>query len=481
MQSETRVGLRFDDLSAGLLTLGHTESRIQTNQRIAVEASRRAFAYIIITTKSTYQNLVEYTPECRIFKLGQNLRINPLDTENLDEINSYIDLLTAALHPFALSDKQWLLLQRLLANAYSIHSPPTLLDLLDEIRAYQARGEFTDFSERRDAQFLERLFSSLTSGLVGACFTGNSHPEFTQLISSGITVIECPTFNRQIHTFLVNLILAKACASRLEHKPSTLIPPLILLIDDADLYLFNSKGTYQKEMEGIKDIRHWQHRLSQSDIALHLSGNHPAQLYPETLGLFGTLIVHQLKLKRDIDAIQVPLKLSGIRTSPYSTKRESHHQRELLRVLEPGTALMTRPDIQTAIPVHITALPPRPLGTAYAPVTVQLPSQPLAVLPSPTMLHKDFTNYVEEAVRILGLLREYQLTPTALSQSSGYAEELVTYLLETLISHRYIQSHEMGKRPYRRTVFTITTKGETALAEYTQYLTISSPTNSPQP
>lgn len=470
MKAENPVGLRFDDLAAGLLTLGESQSRSHTNQRIALETSRHAFAYLIITRKNTHRILAQYTPECQFYTLGYNLRINPLDTENLSEVDAYTDLLTSALNPFALSDKQWLLLHRLLGNTYSVRSSPTLLDFLDEIRAFLARGEFADFSERRDAQFLERLITSLTTGKAGACFSGTSQPNFPHLITSGITIIECPLLNRQIHTFLVNLILAKVCASRPEHKPETLMPPLIVLIDDADLYLFSKTGGYHKESEGLKEVRHWQNRLTQSDVALHLSGDHPAQFYPGTIGTFGTIITHRLNLKADIDAIHTPLKLSGLRTSPYSTKRESTHQQELLRTLEPNSALMTRPDLQTAIPIHVAPFPTKPIGTEFIASPSDSLIQPLEILPAPTMLHKDFTHHVDEAVRILGLLREYQLTPTALSETSGFPEELITYLLETLVAHRYIQAKESGKHSRRRTVFRITNKGETAINEYAQFL-----------
>ena len=478
MQAKKPAGLRFDDLAAGLLTLGESTSRLHTNQRIALETSRHAFAYLIITRKNTYRPLAQHTPECQFYTLGYNLRINPLDTENHTEVDAYTDLLASALQPFALSDKQWLLLHRLLGNTYSVRSSPTLLDFLDEIRAFLARGEFADFSERRDAQFLERLITSLTTGKAGACFSGASQPNFPQLITSGITVIECPLLSRQIHTFLVNLVLAKVCASRPEHKPATLIPPLIVLIDEADLYLFSKTGGYHKESEGLKEVRHWQHRLAQSDIALHLSGDHPAQFYPGTIGVFGTIIVHRLNLKEDIDTIHTPLKLFGLRTSPYSIKRESTHQQELLCTLEPHSALMTRPDLQTAIPIHIAPFPIQPIGTDFITSPTDSLIQPLKILPAPTMLHKDFTHYVDEAVRILRLLREYQLTPTALSETSGYSEELINYLLETLVAHRYIHAQEIGKRPHRRTVFTITVKGVTAINEYSQYIMSSTPASS---
>jgi hypothetical protein len=315
----------------------------------------------------------------------------------------------------------------------------------------------------------------LTSGYPGACFSGVSQPSFPQLITSGITVIECPTLNREIHTFLVNLILAKVCASRSESKPSTRLPPLVLLIDDADLYLFRTSKSYRQESEYLKEIRHWQHRLTQADVALHLSGDHPAQINHKAIGAFGTIIVHRLNLQADIDAVHIPLKLSGTQASPYSRKRESTHQRELLRTLEPGAALMTRPDLQTAIPIQVTPFPPPPIGTKTFVLPDTFSFQPLDIHPAPTMLHKDFTNNVDNAARLLGLLREYQLSPTALSETSGYPEELINYLLETLITHRYIQSQETGKRTYRRTVFTITAKGETAISEYAQFLLTSSP------
>ena len=134
---------------------------------------------------------------------------------------------------------------------------------------------------------------------------------------------------------------------------------------------------------------------------------------------------------------------------------------------------MTRPDLQTAIPIHVAPFPMQPIGTEFVTSPMDTLIQPLEIHPAPTMLHKDFTHYVDEAVRILGLLREYQLTPTALSETSGFSEELITYLLETLVAHRYIQAQETGKRSHRRTVFTITSKGEIAINEYAQFLLAS--------
>ena len=103
-------------------------------------------------------------------------------------------------------------------------------------------------------------------------------------------------------------------------------------------------------------------------------------------------------------------------------------KQEILRTLEPNSALMTRPDLQTAIPFRDASFPTQPIGTEFITSPTDSLIQPLQILLAPTMLHKDFTHYVDEAVRILGLLREYQLTPTALSETSGFPEELITYL-----------------------------------------------------
>jgi hypothetical protein len=155
-------------------------------------------------------------------------------------------------------------------------------------------------------------------------------------------------------------------------------------------------------------------------------------------------------------------------------------KQEILRTLEPNSALMTRPNLQTAIPIRVASIPTQPIGTDFITSPTDSLIQPLEILPAPTMLHKDFTHYIDEAVRILGQLREYQLTPTALSETSGYSEELINYLLETLVTRRYIQAQETGKRPHRRTVFTITANGVTAINEYSQYI-ISSPSTSSPP
>lgn len=473
MQEENPIGFRFKDLSAGLATFGETKSRILTNQRMALETSRRAFAYLILTTRTSYRKLAHHSPECQIYVLGHNLRINPLEIEEL-EFNAYIDLLSGALRPFALSDKQYLLLHRILGNVFTSHPSPTLLDLLNEIRVFITRSETTDFGERRDAQFLERLVTTLTSGHVGACFSGHSHPPFSQLLSGGITILEMPTLDRQIHVFLVNLILAKVCAIRSPANFTSLIPPLVLLLDDADLFLVRSSRTYSQDADGGKELRHWQQRLRLSDTALHISGDHPSQLYPDVLGDYATLIVHRLALKSDLDAVQVPLKLAGIQISPYSTKRQSHHQRELLRTLSSGAALMTRPDLSTAVPIQVTPLPSPTIGIEFQDVFPESLSSTSIFTPAPTMLHKDFPSHVEEAARILSLLREYQLTPTAISEATGYDEALVTNILETLVAHRYIQSIQAGRHPHRRFVFAINQKGQTALSEYAHYL---SPTN----
>jgi hypothetical protein len=469
MQSETPVGLRFDDLSTGILTFGELKSRRNTNKRLMLEASRYSIAYLIVTTDTNYRVLAQHTPECRIYVIGQNLRINPLDTEQL-EINAYAGLFAEALRPFSLSDKQWLLLYRMLGNVHTVRSPPTLLDLLDEIRAFLARGEFTDYSERRDAQFLELLVSNLSTGPAGACFTGLSQPSFNELLSPGITIIECPTFDRHVHGFLLSLVLAKVCATRAAHNSSRILSPLVLLLDDADLHLISNSGTQHRNQDDVRGIRHWQQRLAEVDVTLHLSGDHPSLLPKGLAGLFGNLIVHQLKLKEDLDAVQVPLKISNSHTSPYSHKRESLHHLELLRQLEANMALMTRPDLQTTIPLQVVPLPPIRVGTTYslAPSSTRL-TTPVA----PTMLHKDFTTHVEEAVQILSLLREYSMTPTALASSTGHSNQLITYLLDTLVTHRYVHAVEEGDSRHRRTVFNITPKGESALVEYAMYLTPS--------
>ncbi len=467
MKSETPVGLRFDDLPAGILTLGELKSRCNTNKRIMLEASRHSFCYIIVTTDTSYRELVQHTPECRIYALGQNLRVNPLDSEQL-EINAYAELFAEALHPFSLSDKQWLLLYRMLGNVHTARSPPTLLDLLDEIRAFLARGEFTDYGERRDAQFLERLVNNLSTGPAGACFTGLSQPSFKELLSPGITIIECPTFDRHIHGFLLSLVLAKVCATRKTQDVHRILSPLVLLLDDADLHLIGTSGIQRHEKDDVRGIRHWQQRLADVDAALHLSGNHPSLLPKGMAGLFGTLIVHRLKLKEDLDVVQVPLKLSSSHISPYSSKRESLYHRELLRQLEPNMALMTRPDLQATIPLRVILLPKTQVGIT-SPLT-QSPASLTATI-APTMLHKDFTAHIEEAIRLLGLLREYRLTPTALKSTAGYSDQLITYLLDTLVAHRYVHAVEEGDPRHRRTVFSITPKGESALIEYATYLT----------
>ncbi len=469
MQSESPVGLRFDDLPSGILTLGEQESRRTTNKRIVLETSKHSLDYIIVTTNTDYRELTQHTPDCRIYVLGQNLRINPLDTEQM-EINAYAGLFAEALRPFSLSDKQWLLLYRILGNIHTAHSPPTLLDLLDEIRAFLARGEFSDYGERRDAQFLERLSSTLSTGPAGACFTGLSQPSFKELISPGITIIECPTFDRHINDFLLSLILAKVCAARTTQDTRRIFSPLVLLLDDSDLHLFGTSRTQHYDKDDVRGIRYWQQRLTEVDASLHLSGNHPSLLPNGVAGLFGTLIVHRLKLKEDLDMVQVPLKLSSLQTSPYSSKRESLYHRELLRQIEPNMALMTRPDLQTTVPLRIIPLPSTPVGTTSSMI---FPPTSLTTTVAPTMLHKDFTTHVEDAVRLLNVLREYRLTPTALANTVALPNQLVTYLLDTLVGHRYVHAVEEGDSRHRRTVFNITPKGESALIEYATYVTPS--------
>jgi len=92
------------------------------------------------------------------------------------------------------------------------------------------------------------------------------------------------------------------------------------------------------------------------------------------------------------------------------------------------------------------------------------------------MLHKDFAERAEEAAHLLTILREYNLTPTALAEITSLPQPLITHLLETLVAHRYAMPLQEGRRRRRRTVFTITLKGERALNEYAQYLN-SHPSN----
>lgn len=480
MHAETPIGLRFDDLPAGVLTVGTQEARRLTNKRLALQASRHAFAYLIATADPSYRELAEHTPECQIYQLGANLRINPLDPEGL-QVDAYAGLLAEALRPFALSDRQWLLLQRLFGNVYAFRHPPTLVDLLEEVRAFLARAEFTDYSDRRDAQFLERLVSALSTGPAGGCFAGPSQPSFRHLLNPGITIIETPPLERHVHSFLAQLILAKTCAVRDPQVPGSLLAPLILLLDDADLHLMSTPGIRQEPPEAVTSLRYWQRRLASVDVALQLSLNHPGLLPVGIVGQFGTIIAHRLTLKEDLDAVQVPLRLSEARTSPYSAKRESLHHRELLQQLDANLALMTRPDLHTAIPIQIPPLPPSRVGVQSEAVK-QLPPSLLPVFPpAPTMLHKDFPTHVEEAAHLLSLLREYSLTPTALATTAHYSDQLVASVLETLVAHRYVHSVEEGSARHRRMVFTITPKGEAALAEYARHELSLQPTVSSAP
>jgi len=468
MQPETPVGLRLQDLHQGILTAGSRPSRQLTNQRILLEASKLSVACLVVTTDPSYRSLARCTPEFRHYLLGRNLRINPLDPERMD-LDSYTALLSEVLRPFALSDRQWLLLHRLLSNVYTTHNPPTLLDLLEEVRSLLSNGEFSDYGERRDANLLERLVTTLTSGVPGLCFTGLSHPAFTNLLAPGITLLECPQLEREVQAFLAALLLAKVCAARADETWLGLHPSLLLLLEDADLLFGSSPRGWTGRSAGhgaVLDLRHWQSRFAALDVSIHLSTDHPGFLPPGTAGLFGTIIAHRLNLREDLEAVQVPLKLSQERTSPYSRKRESLHHLELLRRLEPGHALLTRPDLPTAIPIR--TFPPSPLSSDIPPPP--LPSPSIQPAPVPTMLHKDFAERAGDAARLLTLLREYNLTPTALAEITSLPPHLVTHLLETLVAHRYALPLQEGRRRPRRTVFTITPKGENALNEYARYL-----------
>ncbi len=465
MQSEVPVGLRFADLPQGIITLGESEPRRRTNQLFAFEASKHSHCILIVTTSQSYRKLTRHTPECRLFRLGENLRINPLDTEALP-YSEYLTLLAETFKPFSLSDSQWILLRSILTKVYTCNNQPTPLDLLAGVRDFLANNEAADYSERKDIQFLQRLLTHLTTGPTGACFTGTSQPSFNQLMGSGITIIECPNLDREILSFLSTVLITKACASRQAQGERIYFPPLILLIDDVDIYMADASRRQRSSRDNwLAGLRHWQSRLKEVDVALYLSADHPSLLPKGTLGLFKTIISHRLSLKEDIESVEVPLKFSLTRSSPYSFKRVSKRQQELLSLLEPELALMTRPDLQTAIPLKINQLPKQVTETQ---VVERLEGGSLPDL-APTMLHKDFSRRLPEAVRILNLVREYRATPTALSSTLGLQENLVTFLLETLINHRYVRSAQEGSRFHRRTVITITDKGKRALEELARY------------
>lgn len=469
MQSEVPVGLRFVDLPRGILTLGDGEPRRRTNQLLAFEASKQSFCYLIVTTSQSYRVLTRHTPECRLFRLGENLRINPLDTEALD-YSEYLALLAETFKPFAFSDSQWILLRSLLTEVYTSNNQPTPLDLLGKVRDFLANNEATDYTQRKDALFLQRLLTQLTTGPTGACFTGASQPPFSQLLGSGITIVECPKLDREILSFLSTVVLTKACASRAAQGERRYFPPLILLIDDVDIYMADASRRQRSSRDSwVAGLRHWQSRLKDVDTSLHLSADHPSLLPTGTLGQFGTIISHRLSLKEDIYSVEVPLKLSLTRSSPYSAKRVSKRQLELLSLLEPELALMTRPDLQTAIPLRLKQIPKH---TTSVGEVQRLAGAPLPDL-APTMLHKDFSGRLPEAVRILNLVREYKATPTALTATLGLPENLVTFLLETLINHQYVRAAQEGSRFHRRRVIAITEKGIRALEELARHILIT--------
>jgi len=405
-KEDVDAGLRVEHLHRGILVAGGSqEERTATNLTIIYEASKLDWNYLIIDTKKQYRRLIHMNPETRVYP-GKSICVNPLDPED-SSVSEYIPLLLSLFQVlWNLTDRQNIALSEALRSVYEQggEEPPTLEDLRNALIS-QSSSKLRTSQERGEIEGLIRRVTGLVLSEESPTINGPSTMPFRELTTNP-TVIEISPKDQLFSGFLKGLVVVKALATSKGRYS--------ILLDDAEEVFRNIRfGWRTQQVYFQESLTHWVDRLKNMRVGLHLSTSLPRLIYDPVRPLLETQVFHRLVSGEDMKIAGDLMGLEEHAPGIHSEKRERLYQRTYLRYLKKGEALLHQPDLPAGFPVTLhysvgvhSRIPSDREIRERMEELYPLRDTSVEDLPF-TMLERDLGSEVEDAVKILELLREY--------------------------------------------------------------------------
>lgn len=327
---ERPVGLYFADLQKGLLVVGGTtEQRFLTNLKIVYESLIQEKNYLIITTNPAWRRLLDLWPTACVLRLGDDLTVNPMDSENTAD---YLEILSEAFaQTFHLSNLGFKQLQNEVKACMSdTHSTPTLAHLKDKL---QTKLMDSRAGSNIELETICQFLQSIEYNKIATVMGGTMIP--IEDLLKRTTILEIDLEGHLEIQFLSLCLIAKVLAHVWTHPKQE----GLLLIDIEDYIAPIGQQNYRVR-EAAPYLLNWIRIFKKREMGLHLSLPFPSQLDFDLLKTFEVVLAHKLTFDEDMRLMYDLLQFSQDQ-QVHSQARKVNWQPQYLKKLKPNM-LMTK-------------------------------------------------------------------------------------------------------------------------------------------
>ncbi|MEM2156233.1 MAG: hypothetical protein QW225_08185 [Candidatus Jordarchaeales archaeon] len=415
-------GFTVENMADGILVAGGgVEERLNTVARIVEGASKLGW-HLIAATHRDMSPIKALVPGARLY---DGFPLNPLDPEDAGGAEYAIALSTLLQAALGLTDGQRHVLEDALMMCYD-ECVPTLVELREKVRE-ASMSELRSPAERREAEELRNVLGSVMSLRGAEKLTAKVPLSFSWMIEAP-TVASLPS--PKLAAVAQASLLAKALCLKAEG---------FLVLVEFDV--FEKHGLLADVLRRLREKR-----VGVVALASTLSRG------GEAVKSLGNRIVHRLDDGREMRLAEELMGLKEEEGSVQSERRHRLYQREVLRFLEWGEAVVQRSD--TPHPVMVL------FGKVRHVARVELEAIS-EVEGGRTPLEVDFGGDAGDALKVIQLIHDFpQVT---LGQVVGGLPELgekARELALRLADRGYLTFFRDGRG---RKVFVVTRRGEEAL------------------
>jgi len=474
LKKELPIGLYEHDMSHGVLVTGSNSlERFFSNTKIVYESVKKSIPYIIITKDKKYRRLADLIPSLKIFRLGKDISISPLDTEGISPakyIPYFIEMLKLAVN---FGDEVNAAISEMLKNVYEAYGEnPTMGTFVDELWNGVISPEISRL-EQNEFNKIYKYLHNLLSGESAQMLIKTKKP-FFEIIADAPALIEIDASDKKTRRFFNLLLLIKILtfSKHLNYRG------FMVLIDEGDTVF----GTEQ-EYRGRKDDPHfsilnWISDLEENDIGLHVNVQYPSLILPQILSNFRNVFVHRTHSFEESYALRSLLNMSfrprEEAAEHYSEKRKYQYQYEYLRAMDEGHALINRPDLKGCFPIvfeylnfqntHI--LNDREIEKRLKDFYPDWDIEPIQT-PQRSAIQRSFHQYSEQVKEILILASEYpEIMYSAIQSATNIEDSVLKVLLHKLVQLRYLNKSQEVWGVIRRNTYRLTDLGLSKILEH---------------
>jgi len=477
-QREVLAGFITQDLLKGVLvTGGTTQERFMANTKLVYTAAEHHMNYLIITTNPEWRRMLDYLPTACLFRMGEDLIWNPLDSKEIDntEINEYAHLLMQVFAQlFHLSAPSCQILLGVICSCLETQDTVADLDILT--------GKIQDLISTTKSSIINELtsvYKFLENIRFGRMITmlGPTNISLKKLVQ-GVNILEMDLKSHINLQFLVLCLLAKILA----YSRTSSNLHLMVLVDFADILMPHdpqtpeARNAEQYLLEWIRDFRDY-------DGGLHLSLQTPSRFSKVLLNNIPNILAHRTASYEDNKYLQDVLQFLPPQMVLNREVRHDNWEPDYLKELPRDLLIMKHPNINNGFPIHLTALN-FSLTHLCSPEEIQTRLKqffPEWVAPAPdtrTVLERDFGRDVPVVTAIISLLNEYsELGVTALlsSLNTKPQTEVDGPILETLLAKmvqlNYLVPNSWDDgRGHNHNTYQLNDKGRIVNANYNEAL-----------